>query len=443
MTKIKIICIIENSISHLNPVFNLFHALLKRGNDLDLYFISHISFQPSIEENGFHFIECKSLNFGLENHEIFCQNYLQKLHFCLNENNFENRRIDLLEHIEKIRPDYVFVDSMLWGDQVVLEKIKSAKLDFKIKGIQTLFNADFSTKNLPLHSRFVPTSFDLVGRMTITLVWLRYWIIKFVRNTVYQFKFLGYTEFRKIKTQLKEINKTRKVKLKINKWNSFSPRLSTIETILLLPKSVEFSSEGSSLIKHLGYFENPVVESEQATILLNNSSQYEKVILLSQGTLQRELNSDLNSFYQKFLELVKWYPTYYFIASFDQTFLASTDLSAYANLYATHFLPQRSLLPQVDLFISHGGANSILESILAECPILITLNNFIFDQNGNAARIKYHGCGEFVDFNQPLNEWTNKMDLLIQQSNSYKIRIQHLKKKIQEEVYDLENLLFA
>jgi UDP:flavonoid glycosyltransferase YjiC (YdhE family) len=137
------------------------------------------------------------------------------------------------------------------------------------------------------------------------------------------------------------------------------------------------------------------------------------------------------------------YPSYYFIASFDKSFLETTDLSGYANLYATHFLPQRGLLPKVDLFISHGGANSILESILSECPILITLSNSIFDQNGNAARIKFHGCGEFIDFNQPLNKWTNKVELILQQSNSYKIRIQQLKKKIQEEVYDLENLLFA
>jgi UDP:flavonoid glycosyltransferase YjiC (YdhE family) len=443
MTKIKIICIIENSISHLNPVFNLFHALLKRGNNLDPYFFSHISFQSIIEENGFHFIECKSLNFGLENHEIFCQNYLQKLHFCLNENNFENRRIDLLGHVEKIRPNYIFVDSILWGDHVVLEKIKSEKFDFKIKNIQTLFNADFSTKNLPLHSRFVPSKFDFIGRTTIYLVWLRYWIIKLIKSTAYQFKFLGYTEFRKIKIQLNEINKTRNFKLKINPWNSFCPRLSTIETLLLLPKSVEFSSQSDSSIKHLGYFGNQVADTEEANLLLKNSTDFDKVILISQGSLQRELNSDLNSFYLKFLALVKLYPSYYFIASFDKSFLETTDLSGYANLYATHFLPQRGLLPKVDLFISHGGANSILESILSECPILITLSNSIFDQNGNAARIKFHGCGEFIDFNQPLNKWTNKVELILQQSNSYKIRIQQLKKKIVEEVYDLENLIFA
>lgn len=443
MTKIKIICIIENSISHLNPVFNLFHALLKRGNEIDPYFISHISFQSSIVKNGFHFIECKSLNFGLENHEIYCQNYLQKLHFCLNENNFENRRIDLLGHIGKIRPNFIFVDSMLWGDQVVLEKIKSEIFDFKIKNIQTLFNADFSTKNLPIHSRFVPSNFDFIGRTTIYTIWLRYWIIKLVRSKVYQFKFLGYTEFRKIKTQLNEINKTRKVKLKINPWNSFCPRLSTIETLLLLPKSLEFSDDTSSLIRHLGYFGNPAVDSEEANLILKNSLDFDKVILISQGSLQGELNSDLISFYRKFLEFVKLYPTYYFIASFDKLFLETADLSVHTNLHATHFLPQRSLLPKVDLFISHGGANSILESILAECPILITLNNYIFDQNGNAARVKFHGCGEFVDFYAPLNQWGNEMNKIIENNHSYKVKIQQLKKKIQEEAYDLENILFA
>lgn len=439
----KIICIIENSISHLNPIFNLFHKLLKRGNDLEVYFFSHIALKQMIEEMGFHFIECKSLNFGIENHEIFCQSYLQKLHFCLNENNFENRRIDLLEHIEKIRPDYVFVDSMLWGDQVVLEKIKSAKLDFKIKSIQTLFNVDFSTKNLPLHSRFVPTSFDLVGRMTINLVWIRYWIIKFVRSIVYQFKFFGYTEFRKIKTQLKEINKTRDFNLKINPWNSYCPRLSNVETLILLPKSLEFSNDGRHLIKYLGHFNNHVADAGEVNIFLKNSTHFEKVILISQGSLQGQLNSDLNSFYQKFLAFVKLYPTYYFIASFDKSYIETTDLTVYRNLYASSVIPQKALLPHVDLFISHGGANSILESILAECPVLITLNNHVFDQNGNAARIKFHGCGEFVDFYDPLHYWGNEMNQIIKNIYSYKCRIQHMKKMILEETCDLESLMFA
>jgi hypothetical protein len=416
---------------------------LKRGNDLDPYFISHISFQSVIEENGFHFIECKSLIFGLENHEIYCQNYLQKLHFCLNENNFENRRIDLLEHVERIRPDYIFVDSMLWGDQVVLEKIKSDKFDFKIKNVQTIFDADFSTKNLPIHSRFVPTKFDFVGRSTIYLVWLRYWIIKLIRRHVYQFKYLGYTEFRKIKTQLNEINKTRNFKLKINPWNSFCSRLSTIETLILLPKSVEFSRDDRLLVSHLGYFGNPVSDTENVTQFLENAKHFEKVILISQGSLQRELNSDLSLFYRKFIELVNLYPSYYFIASFDKSFLETTDLSVQPNLLVCHFLPQISLLHKVDLFISHGGANSILESILTECPILITLNNHIFDQNGNAARIKFHGCGEFVDFHDPLRKWVNAINKIIENNHLYKVKIQQLKKIIQEEVYDLENIIFT
>ena len=173
MGKIKIICIVENSISHLNPIFNLLSELKLRGNKLEAYFLSHISFQTTIEAKDFHFIESQSLPFGIENHEILYENYIDKLLHCLNENNFENRKNDLLKHIDVIEPNFIFVDSMLWGDQIILEEIKSEKLNFKIKNIQTIFDTHFSTKNLPIHSRFVPVNFKLTGRVLTYLIGLR------------------------------------------------------------------------------------------------------------------------------------------------------------------------------------------------------------------------------------------------------------------------------
>ncbi len=443
MEKIKIICIVENSISHLNPIFNLLNELKNRGNILEAYFLSHISFQTTIEAKDFHFIETRSFPFGIENHEVLYKNYADKLLHCLNENNFEIRKNDLLNHVENIRPNFIFVDSMLWGDQIILEDIMSEKLNFKIKNIQTIFDTHFSTKNLPIHSRFVPVNFEFTGRVLNYLIWLRYWIFKIVRRNIYHCKFLGYTEYRKIQTHLKRINKLRKSQLKIDSWNSFCPSLSNLETLILLPKSLEFTKENGNMNKHLGYFENHIVDQVDLDMILKNSKQFDKLILISQGTLQGTLNADLNAFYLKFLELVKFYPNYYFIASFDNDFLEANDLSSYDNLYASAFLSQKSLLTKVDLFISHGGANSILESIMAECPILITLNNYIFDQNGNAARVKFHVCGEFVDFYEPLNIWVDTINHILQNSLSYKTTLQCMKKKILNEEYDLENLIFA
>jgi zeaxanthin glucosyltransferase len=442
MEKIKIICIVENSISHLNPIFNLIDKLTCRGNILETYFFSHISFQTIIEEKGFSFIESRSLNFGLENHEIDCHNYIDKLLHCLNENNYENRRVDLLNHIEHILPQYIFVDTMLWGDQIVLEDIKSDKLDFKIKNIQTIFNTHFSIKNLPINSRFVPKDFHITERALIYLIWLRYWLVKIIRRNLYQVKFLGYTEFLKIKSQIKKINKLRKINLRINIWNSYCPSLYNVENLILLPKSFEFTNEMSKLNKHIGYFDNQIIELIDEDIIPKDSKQYDKIVLISQGSLQQTLNSDLNAFYFKFLALIRSYPQFYFIASFDKTFLAANDLSSLHNLTARAYIPQKNLLTKVDLFISHGGANSVLESILAECPIFITLGNHIFDQNGNAARVKFHGCGEFVDFHEPLNKWMNKLDEITQNYNSYKEKIQNMKQKILIESYDLENLIF-
>jgi len=54
--------------------------------------------------------------------------------------------------------------------------------------------------------------------------------------------------------------------------------------------------------------------------------------------------------------------------------------------------PQMEALRRASLFISHGGTNSIKESIWCGVPMLIC--PFFGDQFGNAARVQYHSLGE-------------------------------------------------
>jgi UDP:flavonoid glycosyltransferase YjiC (YdhE family) len=56
-------------------------------------------------------------------------------------------------------------------------------------------------------------------------------------------------------------------------------------------------------------------------------------------------------------------------------------------------LPQLQVLSNADLFITHGGLNSIKESINALVPMLVYPVDANYDQNGNSSRVIYHKLG--------------------------------------------------
>ncbi len=58
-------------------------------------------------------------------------------------------------------------------------------------------------------------------------------------------------------------------------------------------------------------------------------------------------------------------------------------------------VPQAELLPQVDLFISHGGNNSINEALAAGKPIIVAPVGG--EQGDNASRVTYLGVGRRLD----------------------------------------------
>jgi MGT family glycosyltransferase len=73
----------------------------------------------------------------------------------------------------------------------------------------------------------------------------------------------------------------------------------------------------------------------------------------------------------------------------------ASELELAPNMVGAEFLPQTSVLPQVDLVITHGGNNTVTESLFFGKPMVVL--PIFWDQHDNAQRLDETGYGIRVD----------------------------------------------
>jgi MGT family glycosyltransferase len=82
------------------------------------------------------------------------------------------------------------------------------------------------------------------------------------------------------------------------------------------------------------------------------------------------------------------------------------------NMTGAEFLPQTSILPQVDLVVTHGGNNTVTESFFFGKPMVVL--PLFWDQYDNAQRVHELGYGARLDtYGHERDELRRTIDLLL------------------------------
>jgi zeaxanthin glucosyltransferase len=115
------------------------------------------------------------------------------------------------------------------------------------------------------------------------------------------------------------------------------------------------------------------------------------LIYASMGTLV----NGLNNVYSAILKAVGEFPEMQVVLSVGKNFNPGDLGSVPSNTIVLPIAPQIELLKRAALCITHAGLNTALEALAQGVPMVAIPIGY--DQPGVAARIAYHGVGEFVE----------------------------------------------
>ena len=135
-------------------------------------------------------------------------------------------------------------------------------------------------------------------------------------------------------------------------------------------------------------FVGPAIEpsTRQAEIFPFDLLSSGKKVYISLGTINH-LNLD---FYQNAFRAFETYPAQFILSAGK-----NTDLDTLGpipkNFIVRNFVPQLEILQQVDVFITHGGMNSVHEGLYFGVPEIVIPSHF--EQLLNGKRVVETGCG--------------------------------------------------
>ena len=104
-------------------------------------------------------------------------------------------------------------------------------------------------------------------------------------------------------------------------------------------------------------------------------------------------------FLQRLIEAVSVFPQWDLVLGLGGKLNPNKLSNLPANVHAFSWVPQLQVLKHADCAINNGGINSINECLYFGVPMLVYSLKY-FDQDGDAARVAYHGLGIAGDVGQ-------------------------------------------
>lgn len=422
---------------HLNPNIKLARCLQKLG--YRCVFASTLEFREVIVSNGFELVLSQSKPFGLGLEDIQYEDanspYLESLLDRFQDLSYNARKKDYDKWLKEYQPDLILVDAFYSTDFILIEPL-IRQHDIKLVFIQTMISPYNDGFTSPLNTFILPENAN-----EVMIAWQKMKIKRALSRGIDLIRFLGLSNSLIIKRKFQKNQISKKYAIVDDKV--FHVGFQNIEEWVLAPQEIEFLGKPINANQHyLGL----MTDTQEQTLpdnlqeFINQAKiQHKKIVYASLGTLHNvHTEGKSKQFFEKLLSIFEAKNDYYLILSVGKE-LKNTLKTGTKHIKILETVPQRGLLKKVDVFITHGGLNSVLESAYAGVPMLLVPLNNKWDQNGNATRMVCHGLGIKANLQDNKQAIENTINELLNNA-IYQQKAQTFKKLLHEK-YSNESFL--
>ena len=395
--KQRVVFLFYHGLSHVIAILELARILERNG--YDVYFAGAEFFHQYVLSQGFKFKGLKSVPFGLGFEKwvrtIEKEKYIywSALRDRISDRLYTERQVELYWMLEEVRPNFVFIDSRQATDFIILYRhLKDMKI--RIALIHAMLPATVGHGRPPLNSDVFPNDDAGVQKAIQRMKWTQF-------KTQWQKKIIhwGFDDQFLIKRRLKKNTIPQNYIDKTPGLLNFS--LKNVDEFVIAPREFDFPNPTIESHRHyIGFMTNetfndkPATDYDNALPIISDLKQNKnkRLIFCSFGTIEPNDSTVIFSFIRKLIQ-VSLKRSYILLIALNAKHEDIMKLTVKGDVYIFNFVPQLQVLKGADVFITHGGLNSIREAINAEVPMLLYPVHPEFDPIGNAARIVYHQLG--------------------------------------------------
>ncbi|HVI46151.1 MAG TPA: nucleotide disphospho-sugar-binding domain-containing protein [Chitinophaga sp.] len=392
---VSVLFIVSAYVGHFNSVAGLAAALRRKG--VEIYIAGSPVHENAARRNGFSFLSTPYLDiistpFGIDR-KFTGMNFRGVLKERMKNKEIMARFPEVVSDIQRlcrdVRPDILFFDPfMLFYYPAFYPYCKTI---FALSPYPLL---DPDRMVPPYTSGLIEENENVLFNKTI-LVWCR----QFIRYTLWSLK-ERWVYGASLYTMMRRLSQLCNFPVK-GEWAPryvyFDVHFKSVPELVLFGKEFEFKRKAP--LRTNVYYIGPCVDAarEEAPIDLHTIDIQDKLILCTLSTIS--FNDDINiktRFFDQLIQAMRDRPEYTLIAALGEGLRPADFKDIPGNVYLFITVPQLKILSKADLFINHGGSNSIKEAIHFGVPVIVYPN--MADQPGVAARVESHMIGKRGDF---------------------------------------------
>lgn len=414
----KVLCVLHSSIGHINSIENVLSLLSKNGYEVNVgVYPSGIQILKT-RGYGCHPIECEPFGLGYEDNLVAFEkfSYFKSLYLRLSFYLYNKRKKEIHTILNRFNPEIILID-LFYSTDIVLIYDWVSKNNCKVAYVNIMPSLDRSRTIPPINHSLIPISPEQVNE-----IWIKFNKLKIQKRFTQKMKYFGHDDLSMVRDKLSEIESLKKHSSVL--WeNTLRIKISNIPELLLVPKEFEFQPFTPQTNQHYIGFQfserdeqqiNPLFYKTIHEKLFQKKGNYSKMIYCSFGSIYGGFGQKVLSFLRELIIAMKNLPNYFLILSLKNELRQKIIFDNLPNIEILDFVPQLLVLKHADLFITHGGINSIKEAIYYEVPMLVYPIDPFFDQPGNAARVEYHKIGLRGDsIMDKASEVTRKITIII------------------------------